>query len=155
MLASGSLPGEAEGSRARAYSRLDTAGYLAVMALSSAVLMIARRVPPSVRGFGTHEQLGLPPCFFLKLTGWPCPGCGLTTCFAHAAKLHFAEAFLTQPFGLLAFFLLVAFIPLAAYFISRRIPWPRVLDARAMEKGAQALFALALLSWVYKIAVMW
>ena len=31
---------------------------------------------------GTHQQLGLPPCNFVTLTGYPCPACGMTTSFA-------------------------------------------------------------------------
>ncbi len=30
----------------------------------------------------THTQLGLPPCSMVKLTGRPCPACGMTTSFA-------------------------------------------------------------------------
>lgn len=35
---------------------------------------------PRVRG--THQQLGLPPCNFMALSGKPCPSCGMTTSFA-------------------------------------------------------------------------
>jgi hypothetical protein len=31
---------------------------------------------------GTHTQLGLPPCNFLVISGFPCPSCGMTTSFS-------------------------------------------------------------------------
>jgi hypothetical protein len=31
---------------------------------------------------GTHLQLGLPPCNFLVMSGFPCPSCGMTTSFS-------------------------------------------------------------------------
>lgn len=34
------------------------------------------------RSQATHQQLGMPPCNFLVLTGKPCPSCGMTTSFA-------------------------------------------------------------------------
>ena len=34
------------------------------------------------RSMATHQQLGMPPCNFLVLTGKPCPSCGMTTSFA-------------------------------------------------------------------------
>src|SRR3954469_25060403 len=33
-------------------------------------------------GMGTHTQLCLPECNFYRLTGVPCPACGMTTSFA-------------------------------------------------------------------------
>ncbi len=132
----------------------EQAPYLALIGLSSVVLMIARLLPPSPRGVGTHELLGLPPCFFLKLTGFPCPSCGLTTCFAYAAKLHFHAALLTQPFGLLAFFLTVILIPLSGWLIYRRVPWQQVITSRAAKTGTGLLLVLWVLGWIYKIAVM-
>ena len=53
---------------------------------------IALLLNPDPRGFGTHQQLGLPPCTFRLLFGYPCPGCGMTTCFAHFVRGQFVEA---------------------------------------------------------------
>jgi len=36
----------------------------------------------AARLMGTHTQLGLTECGFLKVTGVPCPSCGMTTSFA-------------------------------------------------------------------------
>lgn len=43
----------------------------------------------------THRQLGLPPCTFKEVTGYPCPSCGMTSSFALAIRgdlWHSAEA---------------------------------------------------------------
>jgi len=136
------------------YSNNDLIINLSLLSLSSAVLFIARRLQPSPRGAGTHQQIGLPPCPFLHLTGLPCPSCGLTTSFAHAARLHFYEALVTQPFGLIIFCFTVLSIPLSIYFIRRRIAWSRLIWSRKTNLAMYAMITLYLLSWLYKIAVM-
>ncbi|MEI6503674.1 MAG: DUF2752 domain-containing protein, partial [Armatimonadota bacterium] len=47
---------------------------------------------PDPRGFGTHQQLLMPPCFFRLLTHLPCPFCGMTTGYAQMARGHVAQA---------------------------------------------------------------
>ncbi len=138
----------------REYSGKDRIIYAGLISLSGAVLLVGRWLTPSPRGVGTHEQLGLPPCAWLHLTGIPCPSCGLTTSVAHAARLHFHEAFVTQPFGLLVFGLALLGIPLSVYALRRRVPWSRWLYWRGTDLLLFALIALYLLSWCYKIAVL-
>lgn len=72
----------------------------ALFAASFAVLGVAFSVAPDPRGLGTHQQLGLPPCSLMVMTGLPCPTCGMTTAFAHAARAQFAAAWAAQPAGL-------------------------------------------------------
>ena len=136
------------------FSRSDQITYFALTVLSGATLTTARLLRPSPNGFGTHEQLGLPPCLFFKLTGIPCPSCGLTTSFAHSARLHFYQAFTTQPFGPIAFFLAIASIPFFIFLIRRRIPWNEFIRAKGLDRLIYVLIAMYLLSWVYKIAAI-
>lgn len=54
---------------------------------------------PDERGWGTHEQLGLRPCWFVDRLGWPCPFCGMTTALSQMAHGRPLQALLTQPAG--------------------------------------------------------
>jgi hypothetical protein len=71
----------------------------ALFAPCAAVLCVAVWLTPSSAGYGTHQQLGLPPCSFLSRTGYPCPSCGLTSSFAAMAHGRLAEALRDHPFG--------------------------------------------------------
>jgi hypothetical protein len=50
------------------------------------LLIVARLLQPSADGFGTHQQLGLPPCSSQQLFGFRCPACGMTTSWAHLTR---------------------------------------------------------------------
>lgn len=65
-----------------------------------AVLCIAAWLRPDSAGHGTHQQLGLFPCGWVMALNKPCPTCGMTTAFAHAADCRFGRSFLTQPMGM-------------------------------------------------------
>ncbi len=128
--------------------------YLFVLVSSTAVLALASHLTPSYRGFGTHQQLGLPPCSFPAVTGLPCPSCGWTTAFAHVTHFQILRAFAAQPFGALlclatAFAGALAFAGLAfrarVWTWVERWPWPRI--------AGWGIF-LMLASWGYKAAMM-
>ena len=63
------------------------------------VLAIAAVLTPDASGAGTHKQLGLPACSWISTVGMPCPTCGYTTSFTHAAHGDLGGAFVTQPFA--------------------------------------------------------
>jgi hypothetical protein len=136
------------------YSKTDQTRYIALGLVSGAVLIVARLLRPATRGVGTHEQLDLPPCIFLRLTGIPCPSCGLTTSFAHAARLHFYDALIAQPFGLILFCLTALSVPLSFYLIYSRVPWDRLLYSARFNRAMYVMMALYLLGWLYKIVAM-
>lgn len=76
------------------------------------LFVIAGLVEPDVRGHGTHQQLGLPECFVLQLTGWKCPQCGMTTSFAHIVRGQVFQAWRTHPCGpILAVLLVFVVLP--------------------------------------------
>lgn len=47
------------------------------------LLATAACLRPVEQGFGTHQQLGLPPCSAVQWFGRRCPSCGMTTAWAH------------------------------------------------------------------------
>jgi hypothetical protein len=65
------------------------------------LLIVARRLEPDPRGFGTHLRLGLWPCAIATLTGRPCPTCGMTTSFAWFTRGDLRQAWRANPAGCL------------------------------------------------------
>lgn len=65
------------------------------------LLVVSASLKPDEAGYGTHTQLGLPPCPGILSSGRPCATCGMTTAFAYAAHGQFVASFRAQPFGAL------------------------------------------------------
>src|SRR5271154_3804334 len=72
---------------------------------------LAASLQPDPRGFGTHRQLGLPPCIVRLVFGIPCPSCGMTTSFAHLMRGQLAKAFRANAAGLLLGLVCAALVP--------------------------------------------
>lgn len=111
------------------------------------VLFVAAWLRPDARGFGTHQQLGLPPCAFQAVTHVPCPGCGLTTSFANMAHLHVIDAFRAHLMGPLLFLLTLA-VALGAPWAARRgVPLTRVLEHPATSTALIVTLAAGLITF--------
>ncbi len=134
------------------YGRTDKSVAMGLLVSACAVLAVAAWLKPAACGYGTHTQLGLPPCNFLRLTHLPCPSCGLTTCFAWAIRFHFWKAFLANPFGILVFFGTVSLIPTAIFLLWRRMSFRRITETAHFCKAIYAATALYFLSWIFKLA---
>lgn len=62
-----------------------------------ALFGIAWSLKPDPRGFGTHQQLGLPPCSFYFMFEIPCPSCGGTTSFSHFVRGEWVPSINANP----------------------------------------------------------
>jgi hypothetical protein len=123
-------------------------------ALLVVLVGFALTLGPDERGFGTHEKLGMQPCLTMKLWTLPCPGCGVTTSLALAARGELGASFANQPFGFLLALALAAFVlwaPIA--HLRGRDLWHDLLRVRFGLWGP-ILVLLLVLSWLYKIALV-
>lgn len=123
-------------------------------AIATAVLVIARVLTPDPSGFGTHTQLGLPPCFFFQLTSLPCPACGLTTSFAHMARLEITSAMRANVLGLPLFVLTALAVPSSAYACARALPVIPTIELLRVSRVAAIIGVAALIAWIARVAAL-
>jgi hypothetical protein len=126
---------------------------LAWLALGGAFL-VGALLEADPRGFGTHEQLGFRTCLPVALWNVPCPGCGVTTAVTLAMHGELAGSLRTQPFGIVALAGLLAFATWCAVASVRgRDAWHELRRWNWRILGG-AIGGLALLAWIYKIALV-
>ena len=58
----------------------------------AAVLGLAATLQPAAAGLGTHQQLGLAPCYFPEKFGFPCPACGMTTSWSYLMDANVVDS---------------------------------------------------------------
>ncbi len=116
---------------------------------------------------GTHAALGMPPCTFPMLTGYPCPTCGMTTSFAYFARGRLLASFHAQPAGFAFATVLAAALFGACWTLvtgglllsrSERFPattpgWKLWCERFATPPRVTAIvLGVMLFGWLYKIA---
>ncbi|MGN6545824.1 MAG: DUF2752 domain-containing protein [Aureliella sp.] len=92
---------------------------VAVMLIVIALLATARTLSPSPLGYGTHQQLGLPPCTSVALLGLRCPACGMTTSWSYAMRGQWGSALNANAGGLGLVLIALAYIPAFCYYLAR------------------------------------
>ncbi len=124
-------------------------GALACGAL--ALLAVAAWLQPATNGMGTHTQLGIPACTWPTTLGIPCPSCGMTTAFAHAADGRFIDSFRAQPFGCLLAIATAALVMAGGYAAFTGSQLVGVLLKSVPSAGWWLLGGALLASWGFKI----
>jgi hypothetical protein len=126
----------------------------ALLALASgSVLALSRLLEPAPEGIGTHTQLGLPPCGFLALFSLPCPACGLTTSFAHLARLDLLASLRAHPLGLPLFVMVCLFWVRALRGVVAGGSPARLIEHRQAGRAALLLCFALLAVWSVRLCV--
>jgi len=128
----------------------------ALLGMSGPVLGIAAWLEPDPAGVGTHKQLGLGGCTVLTLTGWPCPMCGMTTCFTHMAHFEPLSAAVVQPFGVVLFTVTALVFLVGAASLVNGTAWRRSLALLLRYEVPIAAGTLIGMTagWLYKCVAM-
>jgi hypothetical protein len=125
---------------------------LAAAALGLLVpLAVAAWLRPDPNGFGTHRQLGLPPCTIVWLFGVRCPSCGMTTSWSHAVRGQWLHAIGSNVGGAL----LAAMAMVAGPWLLVSATRGRWLVGRPGDRTlaviASAVIVITLFDWVYRL----
>ena len=128
------------------YALFTRAFWLLAGLVGWAVVGAAAWLNPDARGFGTHQQLGLPPCMFEAYAHVPCPGCGLTTSFAHMAHGHLLQAFGAHLMGPFLFLLTLGVAVASPWAVRRALPLSAVLAHRATTAALSTTLAAGLVT---------
>lgn len=122
-----------------------------------AELLQPRVVALSVAAFGAAQLIGScfgvgVPCVFHRVTGLPCPGCGLTRSILALLRGHAVQSLAFHPFGP-PLLLTLCFAALVTVLPSRTRGWLLKYLARLESRTAfiPILFAVLMLLWIVRL----
>lgn len=121
---------------------------LSIIPLS--LLGVARTLTPDADGLGTHQQLGLPPCSMRIMFNMRCPGCGMTTSWAHFTRGQWVSSVQSNLGGFLLATLTVVAAPilLKAAWISSP---PSLKTQNTLVFALVAVAVVAVADWAWRL----
>jgi hypothetical protein len=119
--------------------------------IAAALLGVAAWLRPADDGIGTHMQLALPGCQWVTIMDLPCPTCGMTTAFAHAADGHLLASVRAQPFGALLAIAAAMTLIAGAYVALTGSALASLLPRLWGRRAGWLLAAAVMLAWAYKM----
>ncbi len=122
-----------------------------VAAVSALLLGVAAWLDPSPAGLGTHSQLSLPPCGWIMTMDLPCPTCGMTTAFAHAADGNLVGSFVAQPMGAVLAVATAIALLVGTYTAATGSRVAALFGRLCTRRAGWLLGTAFVAAWVYKI----
>ena len=115
------------------------------------LLVVAALVEPDRRGFGTHQQFGLPPCSVRVLFGIRCPTCGMTTAWACLVRGQVTDAFRANVGGAVLGMLAVVAVGwfLLCAWRGRWVGW--VPNNVVVASGAVVIALITIVDWIIRL----
>ena len=112
--------------------------------------VVARQLEPEPKGFGTHQQLGLPECLFRQMFGLSCPHCGMTTSFSYLVRGQVGSAMRANPMGIVLAALLgcLCILMLWSGLTGRR---SASLNGALLARIGLAYLVMCVLLWLVRI----
>lgn len=124
--------------------RFGIVDFLGVLGIAG--LLVARYIPVA-------RIIPFWGCAFRNITGWPCPGCGLTRVADRFSHFNFHGAFLANPLGAIAAGLLVVFAVWSFLHLVFKVPVPTLtLNDRDWRWVRNLAIVLATLNYLFVIA---
>jgi hypothetical protein len=113
----------------------------------SVLLVVAAFLKPDPHHFGTHQQLGLPPCTFYAVFGVPCPTCGMTTSWAHLMRGEILTAARVNAGGAMLAVWAILVVPWSFLTAIRGRHFAWLPRENASLWIAASIFGIVLLQW--------
>lgn len=124
---------------------------LLVSALLLSGFGLAAWIQPDPRGFGSHQQLHLPPCTFQSQFHLPCPACGMTTSFAHFVRGHWLQALRSSTTAFVLAIECLLALMWCLISVWRQQSWLLVRLDLAVAWSVFCLYLVGLTEWVVRI----
>ena len=125
-----------------------------VVAIGAATLLgLAAYLEPSPSGLGTHTQLAMPTCGWIVTMDLPCPTCGMTTAFAHAANGNLLASLGAQPLGAALALVTAMVLLVAGYVAATGSVIGSAFAGLWSGRAAWILAVVATAAWAYKVLV--
>ncbi len=118
---------------------------------AAALLGVAAWLDASPQGLGTHGQLNLPPCGWILAMDLPCPTCGMTTAFAHAADGNLVGSFVAQPMGAVLAVATAIALLVGTYTVATGSRIAALFGRLCNRRAAWLIGTAFVAAWVYKI----